>query len=216
MRLPDVLGVLGALVVGGLLTVLLLASAMNEPPALPTPTPPTIPPIPTAPPTAVRSALPTAAPSPGASPSLAEGVQIGQVAPPIELPLTDGSVINTADYRGAPMWINFMATWCPQCIDELPMMERFGRQLEGSMTILLVDVGESPEVVEPFIESLNVTLPVALDEDSVAQREWGTYALPVHVFIDADGVVQQIIFGGAPRELFVETVTLFVPEFVDE
>ena len=112
MRLPDILGVLAALVVGGVLVTFLLANALGEQPVLPTAAAPTMPPIPT--PTRDASATSTPEPSgaPSASPSPAEGVGIGQRAPDFEVTLTDGSVMSTADFEG-PMWINFMATWCP-------------------------------------------------------------------------------------------------------
>jgi len=217
MRLPDLLGVLGALVVGGLLTVLLLASAIGEPPALPTPLAPTIPPLPT--PTAGPSAAiatPSAEPLPSGSVEPQQGVGIGQRAPTIEVPLTNGSIINTADFRGQPMWINFMATWCPQCIDELPMMERYQTQLTDQMTILVVDVAEDRRTVNAFVDALDVDLPVGLDEDGIVQAEWGAYALPVHFWLDADGVVREIVFGGAPPEIFIQAITAVVPEFSAE
>src|SRR4029453_8650859 len=121
MRLPDVLGVVAALVVGGILTILLLESAVAAPPALPTPVPPSIPVLPTPTSAPDRTLLPTPPPGPTAGPSAA----VGQPAPPLQVPLPDGSLLDTADYAGHPMWINFMATWCPQSVDELPLMQRY-------------------------------------------------------------------------------------------
>jgi peroxiredoxin len=213
MRLPDVIGVLAALVVGGLLVVFLLASALGEQAPLATPAPPTMPVIPTP----TRDASATATPEPTDEPSAtpAEGIGIGMRAPDFEVTLTDGSVMNTADFNG-PMWINFMATWCPQCADELPMMQRYQRQLEGQMTLLLVDVGEDRETVRDFIRSLDVDLPVGVDADGTVQSQWGAYALPVHYWVDADGIIQEIVFGGAPPEIFLQAITAVVPEFSAE
>ncbi|HLB44135.1 MAG TPA: TlpA disulfide reductase family protein [Candidatus Limnocylindrales bacterium] len=215
MRLPDFIGVLGALVVGGLLTVFLLASAIGEPPALPTSVPPTIPPLPT--PTGnivVPSALPSGTPIGSIEPGT--GTAIGQRAPAIELTLTDGSLMNTADFGGQPMWVNFMATWCPQCQDELPMMERFQSQLAGKMTLLVVDVGEDRRTVNAFMRQLDVDLTVGLDEDGSIQSQWGAYALPIHFWLDADGIVREIVYGGAPEEIFLQAITAVVPEFSAE
>lgn len=214
MRLPDVLGVLAALVVGGLLTVLLLASVVAAPPTLPTPVPPTIPVLPTATPVAVATPGPTVNPSAGATTGTGHGVAIGSPAPPLSVTLTDGSLFNSADYAGQPLWINFMATWCPSCADELPMMERYQAALTDKATILVVDVGEDAQTVDRFLHRLGVTLPAGVDQSSTAQRAWGANALPVHFFIDKDGIVQQIIFGGAPVEIFDQAVTLIVPDFV--
>ncbi len=213
MRLPDVLGVVGALVVGGVLALVLLAGALGQQPALPTPAPRTPPPIPTPTRDASATATPTGSPDVPATP--VEGLAIGQRAPDIEVTLTDGSLMSTADFNG-PLWINFMATWCPQCAEELPMMQRFSPQLEGQMTMLLVDVGEDRETVRNFIRSLDFDLPVGVDEDGTVQRRWGAYALPVHYWLDAEGIVRSIVFGGAPEEIFIQAITEVVPEFSAE
>ena len=122
MRLPDVLGVLGALVVGAVLTVLLLASAASAPPALSSPVPQTLPPLPTPTFVAEPSARPTIAPGETATPG--HVLAVGEVAPRLEVTLTDGSLFDTADYAGQPLWVNFMATWTPQSADELPLLQR--------------------------------------------------------------------------------------------
>ena len=214
MRLPDYLGVVGALVVAGLLTVL-LANTLGMPNALPTRAPQTIPPLPT--PTgngSLPSALPTGTPFASSQPGT--GTAIGQVAPGIRITLTDGSLMDTADFGGQPLWINFMATWCPQCRDELPMMQRFESQLAGKMTLLVIDVGEDRVPVRTFMDSLNVDLTVGLDQDGAIQAQWGANALPIHFWLDADGVVRQIVYGGAPEGIFIQAITAVVPEFSAE
>jgi thiol-disulfide isomerase/thioredoxin len=214
MRLPDYLGVVGALVVGGLLTALLLVSTLGTSPSLPTRAPQTIPPLPT--PTGEAS-LPSPVPTvtPG-SPEPGTGTAIGQTAPKIRVTLTDGSLMDTADFAGQPMWITFMATWCPQCQTELPMMERFGKQLTDKMTLLVIDVGEDRHTVRTFMDGLNVDLTVGLDQDGTIQAQWGANALPIHYWLDGDGVVRQIVYGGAPEEVFIQAITAVVPDFSAE
>jgi thiol-disulfide isomerase/thioredoxin len=212
MRLPDYLGVVGALVVGGVLTVLLLVNTLGTPTTLPTRAPQTISPLAT--PTG-NGSLPSALPSgtPFVSPQPGTGTAIGQIAPQIRVTLTDGSLMDTADFAGQPMWITFMATWCPQCHDELPMMERFGAQLTDKMTLLVVDVGEDRHTVRTFMDDLNVDLTVGLDPDGAIQAQWGANALPIHFWLDGNGVVQQIVYGGAPEQIFIEAITAVVPDF---
>jgi thiol-disulfide isomerase/thioredoxin len=207
MRLPAYLGVIGALIVGAVLTVVLLAGSLGTAPALPTRPPVSIPPLLT--PTgnvSLPSALPSGNPS-GAS------VAVGQPAPDLQVTLADGSLMDTADFAGLPMWINFMASWCPQCQTELPMMDGFQGQLKDKMTVLVVDVGEDRSTVKDFFKSLNVNLLVGVDSDGVAQAQWGANALPVHYFVDANGVVSQIVYGGAPEQTYLEAITALVPEF---
>lgn len=212
MRLPDYLGVLGALVVGGALASMLLLSTLGTAPSLPTRAPQTIPPLPT--PTD-NASLPSAVPTgtPFASPGPSTGTGIGQVAPEIRVTLTDGSLMDTADFGAQPMWINFMATWCPQCRDELPMMERFESQLADKMTLLVIDVGEDRRTVRRFMDDLNIDLTVGLDLDGAIQAQWGANALPIHFWLDGDGVVREIVYGGAPEEVFIQAITAVVPDF---
>jgi cytochrome c biogenesis protein CcmG, thiol:disulfide interchange protein DsbE len=212
MRLPDVLGVVGALVVGGVLTVLLLASAVSTPPAQPSSVPATIPPLPTLPPVAGPTARPTI--EPGATVTPGHIVAIGEPAPRLQVTLTDDSLFDSSDYEGTPIWVNFTATWLPQTEEELPLMVRYQRDLGDKLQIVVVDVGEKRDVVRPYIRELDVELPVGLDEDAAAQAEWGAYALPVHLFIDADGVVRDVVYGGAPIERWDEAIALIVPDFV--
>jgi cytochrome c biogenesis protein CcmG/thiol:disulfide interchange protein DsbE len=210
MRPSDLVGVLAALVVGGILTVLLLASAVAAPPTLPSPVPPTIPPLPTP----THAAQPSFAPTIGPGATVGPAVAIGQPAPPLQVTLLDGSLLDTGDYAGQPLWVNFMATWCPQCVDELPLMDRYQSDYGESMTILIVDTGQDRQVVREFMSGLNVTLPVGVDEDGAAQAAWGTYALPVHIFIDGSGIVQDVVYGGAPLEVWDQSLSLIVPDFV--
>jgi thiol-disulfide isomerase/thioredoxin len=215
MRLPEILGALGALVVGAVLAVFLLTSALGEQPALPTPVPPSIPPLPTL---AQVSLQPASAPPsvPLASGTPVVGLAVGDQAPPLEVTLLDGSTMNTQDFLGKPMWINFMATWCPQCRDEMPMMKDYATQLGNEMTILVVDVGESHDTVQSFMKSLKFDLPVGVDTDGSVQKQWGAYALPIHFWLDEQGIVRDIVYGGAPPEIFIQAITDVVPDFSAE
>jgi thiol-disulfide isomerase/thioredoxin len=217
MRSPTVLGVVAALATGIIAIVLVLALTVGEDPTAPTPGAPTAPPLASA---TTVAASPRSSSTPGASPAASvpafteppQGLAVGQTAPRIELPLLGGATLDTRDYRGTPVWINFMATWCPQCQDELPMMESKQAQLGEALRVVLVDVGEDPEVVEGFIDSLGVQLPTAIDQNGAVQAEWGAYGLPIHFWLDAEGVIQAVLFGGAPREKFIESIITVVPD----
>jgi thiol-disulfide isomerase/thioredoxin len=221
MRSPIVIGVIAALAVGSVALFALLSWAVADPPAAPTPAVPTPPSIalPTDEPT--DSPVPTGtagAPSPGTSPTDEptlppdDGIGLGEMAPRIELPALGGGTFDTSAYEGRPLWINFMATWCPQCVDELPMMELMQEELGDSLQILIVDVGEDEEIVAAFIEGLDVSLPVGLDGDAEVQREWGAWVLPQHFWLDEEGVIKAILFGGAPRDFFIESILSVVPD----
>ena len=214
MRLPDVLGVLGALVVGTVLAVFLMATALGTQTALPSTVPPSVPPLPTLaqvslPPSTIPSGAPLAS-------SAAQPLAVGSTAPGLQLTLLDGSVMNTADFQGTPMWVTFMTTWTPQSPAELAMETDYAKMLGTEMNEVVVDVGEDAQTVRTFMKAQNFKLPVALDQNGSAQAAWGAYALPVHYFLDADGVVQEVVYGGAPVQVFITAITAVVPDFSAE
>lgn len=140
------------------------------------------------------------------------GTEIGQMAPDFVLPGLSGGEFDTANSKGKPLWVNFMATWCPQCQDELPMMSSMKLDVGDSVDLILVDVAEDKETVLNFMTGLSVDLPTALDQDSKVQQQWGAFALPVHYFLDGNGVVQEVVYGGAPREVFQAAVLKIYPD----
>lgn len=216
MRVPVILGFLFALLVGTTAIAVVMAGIANQPPIVRTLQPTTTPvamatPQPTDTPTPTET--PTeATPTPSGGATFEVGTAIGQRAPDFVLPHVAGGEISLAASSGKPVWVNFMATWCPPCIDELPMMQRMRLDLGDSIDFIVVDVGEDQETVSDFLISLGVDLPVGLDQNSSVQRQWGAFALPVHFWLDGDGIVRQFVFGGAPRDVFEEAVRTVVPD----
>lgn len=220
------LGLVAGVVAGGLLVG--GAIALIPPPATsPTPAPPITTPVPSATPAPSEAAstdVPssagpgaTAAPTPvepsaGASPAADGAFNIGQPAPPLVLPAVGGGTIDLAVLRGKPVWVNLMATWCPPCRDELPLMQGFAaRYEEEGLVVVLVDAEEDEAVVKAFLDELNVYLPAALDSDGAVQAAWGATALPVHFWIDADGIVREWALGGLGPDLMAAGLQTILP-----
>jgi len=128
------------------------------------------------------------------------------------MPQVGGGEIDLAKLRGKPVWVNFMATWCPSCQDELPAMAGFAARNEDTgLQVILVDVREDEAAVAAFAEGLGVTFPVGLDGDGAAQDAWGAYALPVHYWIDADGVVRDGALGGIGPDVMAAGLQTILP-----
>ena len=168
-------------------------------------------------PSAAGSGGPGAEPGtggPGASASEAAGTPrtgtaVGDLAPPLVADRLGGGTIDLAQLRGQPVWVNFMATWCPACRDELPLMQGYQAELGARMAIVLVDVREDPATVASFASSLGITLPIGLDTNGRAQDAWGAFALPIHYWIDAAGVVRAVAFGTlAPPQFHADVQTV--------
>ena len=150
--------------------------------------------------------------SPGASDDPGAAFGIGEPAPPLTVPQLGGGEIALANLRGKPVWVNFMASWCPPCRDELPIMNGYAaRYADTGLVVLAIDVREDEAVVDAFIRELNVTFPVGLDSDGTAQSDWGAFALPVHYWIDAEGIVRDGALGGIGPDVMAKGLESILP-----
>jgi len=118
--------------------------------------------------------------------------------PALALPDLQGRVHRLADYRGRVVLVNFWATWCAPCREEMPSIQRLRRSLEGQpFEVLAVNLGEPASRVRGFLEQAPLGLPVLLDGDTEAARAWKARVLPATYLVDADGRVRYWRFGAA-------------------
>ena len=168
---------------------------------------------------ATASAVATASPSglsssPGASAGSGEiaNFHIGQPAPALVVPQVGGGTIDLTVLKGKPVWINFMQTTCVPCIDEFPLMNGFAaRYSEQDLVVIAIDIREEEGAVAAFAQSLNAIFPLGLDTDGAAQRAWGAFGLPVHFWIDKDGVVQDGALGGIGPDIMARGLGRIMP-----
>ena len=160
-------------------------------------------------------ASPSLSASASAAPSAsAEGgaFHIGEVAPALVVPQVGGGTIDLANLRGQPVWVNFWGTYCPPCVDEFPMMNGFAtRYADTGLVILAIDVKEEEGVVASFAESLGATFPLGLDADGSAQATWEAAALPVHFWIDRDGIIRDGALGGIGPDVMAAGLRTILP-----
>jgi thiol-disulfide isomerase/thioredoxin len=169
-----------------------------------------------APPAAMASpsAAPIAASSPavGASQTASPFPLVGRPAPALTAPQVGGGTIDLAALRGRPVWLVFTGTYCPPCRDEYPLMNGFAARYAGTgLVVLAIHVREGEATVAPFVTSLNVVFPVGLDQDGSRARAWDAVALPVHYFIDAQGVVRDAAIGGIGPDLMAQGLESILP-----
>jgi len=119
-----------------------------------------------------------------------------KMAPPLALPSLRGGTIDLADLRGRVVLVNFWATWCPPCVEEIPSLQRLYRALhDQGLEILAVDVGESVDTMEAFLSDKPIDFPVLMDPDGDALRRWGIYAFPTTLVLDREHRVRYAVFG---------------------
>ena len=123
---------------------------------------------------------------------------VGQRAPEFELELLDGGRASLAQFRGRPVLLNFWATWCKPCAEELPaIVAAYLRHRESGLEVLAVNLSDQERArdVRRFVTTLKLPFPVMLDERGRVRRRYHLIGLPTTVMIDSSGVVQAIYPG---------------------
>jgi peroxiredoxin len=118
-------------------------------------------------------------------------VGVGDTAPNFELTTLEGEIFNLEAQRGKVVLVNFFATWCPPCREELPHLEKEIWQRFDSDRFSLIVVGreEDDEVIGPFVESNGYSLPFAGDPKKKAYDRYATRFIPRNFVIGPDGTV---------------------------
>jgi thiol-disulfide isomerase/thioredoxin len=120
----------------------------------------------------------------------------GGKAPPLKLADADGRERSLADWRGKTIVLNFWATWCEPCRDEMPSLERLKVRMAGKpFDVVAVNVGESPERVARFTREVPVTFPIIYDKDSSAAKSWKVRGYPTSYVIGPDGRIRYYFVG---------------------
>lgn len=120
--------------------------------------------------------------------------RISGIAPDFEWNAPDGTTRKLSDQRGKTVVINFWATWCQPCREEMPAMERVAA--DSDAVFLAVDLMEDGARVRAFMDSLGLArLTPLLDTDGAVTRAYSVLELPETFFIDPKGVIQHIEHG---------------------
>ena len=130
---------------------------------------------------------------------------LSEEAPDFILPTMTGSVITLSELEGTPVVLNFWATWCNPCREELPYFEAVAQESEGEIKVIAIDVGESASTVQTFFGDYEPTMIVALDENSevfvsYCEKDNPRWYIPITFFVDSEGIVQHIKIGAFMNE----------------
>jgi peroxiredoxin len=109
-------------------------------------------------------------------------------APPFTLRQFNGREVSLADLRGQTVVLNFWATWCGPCRQEMPMFEEIWKSEQGKgVTFLGVGVEDDEAQLSSFMQSFNITYPAGLDRDSSIARSYNLAGMPTTLFIGPNG-----------------------------
>ena len=141
------------------------------------------------------------------------GLEPGDRAPGFVLPRMDGSVQKLLNYRGRPVLLNHWATWCPPCVEELPVLNTIAREYgPKGLVVLALAADEDLATVARFLEEHPTDFEVLLDASGAVGTQYKITGYPETFLIDRDGrVAEKIVgpipaLGGRPGEGFVRSI----------
>jgi thiol-disulfide isomerase/thioredoxin len=100
-----------------------------------------------------------------------------------------------SDLRGTPVWLVFGATWCPNCRAEIPDVQAVSEEYGDRLQVIGVYVGQELTQAVAYAQTARLTFPQIGDPHTTIGSPYGALGLPTHVFIDADGMVTDIVYG---------------------
>ena len=130
--------------------------------------------------------------------------QVERKAPSFCLKTLDGNQVVLNDLKGKHILLKFWATWCPSCLEELPMMEKFSEGRKDQLVILMAAIdGEKEKKVRRHIKKRKITLPVLLDCKAKTARAYGISFIPISFLINREGLIVGTVVGerdwGSPK-----------------
>jgi len=131
-----------------------------------------------------------------ASPS---AVGVGHDAPDFALRSSAGTNLRLSEHRGQVVMINFWATWCGPCRQEMPKLEEiFSRYERAGFTLLGVNIDEDSARAQRLADELGVSFPLLFDEEQTVSRLYDVRAMPMTVMVDRGGRVRSVHYGYRP------------------
>jgi peroxiredoxin len=130
--------------------------------------------------------------------------QVGQVAPDFTVTTLDGKTFTLSEMRGRTVLLNFFATWCPPCKEEVPHLQEIWEKLGTSGQIVMLSIAreETPTEVLPFREKYGLTFPMACDPEREIFARYATGYIPRTYVIFRDGVIRYQTQGFDEKEFF--------------
>ena len=120
----------------------------------------------------------------------------GGATPALELRDVEGRLHRLADYRGKVVLVNFWATWCEPCREEMPSMNRLRASLAGQpFAVLAVNLAESDARIRRFMEQVPLEFTVLMDRDSAVAKSWQARVLPISFIVGPDGRIRYSVVG---------------------
>jgi peroxiredoxin len=134
-----------------------------------------------------------------------EGTDVGNMAPDFGLETLDGEKVRLSDFRGNRVVVNFWASWCGPCREEMPDIQQLSE--DKDVTVLAVNLTyseDSIETVSEFARQYELTFPILLDENASVSQLYRIQPIPTTYMLDSRGEIQYKAFGAMNYEWLVQ------------
>lgn len=131
---------------------------------------------------------------------------LGEAAPPLALTDLEGKGLDLTSLRGRVVLVNFWATWCPPCLEEIPELSDAWREQRGRC-LEIVGVAEesgAPEQVAEFARRHAIPYPLVLDQEGKAAGDWRVPGFPRSYLVDREGKVRRVFDGALSKRGLLE------------
>jgi thiol-disulfide isomerase/thioredoxin len=125
----------------------------------------------------------------------------GKPIPEFSLNSLQGTPVRLVDFQGQPMVINFWATWCAPCREEMPLFDRMSRALQGKVVFLAINDNEDLKVVSMFAQTNGISFPILLDPGGTITSRFYVQSYPTTFFIDSEGILRAQHIGQLDEKL---------------
>ncbi len=134
-----------------------------------------------------------------AAASLASSGMEGQMAPDFVLKSSSGENLRLSEYRGDVVMINFWATWCGPCRQEMPLLdELYARYQRVGFNLLGVNIDDDSQRAMRMVDELGIRFPVLFDERKEVSELYNVEAMPATILVDREGIVRYVHHGFKP------------------
>jgi len=126
--------------------------------------------------------------------------RLGGPAPDFKLQDVNGEPVSLTQFKGKPVFINFWATWCGPCREEMPaMQELYDQYRDRGLVILALDMEEDSRLVRRWIDQGGYTFTFLLDSEGEQVKRYNVTAAPTSYFVGSDGVIRDLKLGALSR-----------------
>jgi len=144
-----------------------------------------------------------------------EPIPLGTPAPDFSLVDRQGKTWTLSELKGQVVFVNFWATWCPPCREEMPSMQKLYTMMpKDKFKMLAILNRDDPALADSFAKKLGLTMPILDDQPNIVGVNYGLTGLPETYIVDKKGILREKVIGGAQWDspAYVQMISKLISE----